>query len=193
MSNLNLDREHSALLAMDFHKRIVAASPMTADRNLVQNAQRALNAARAASLPLIHIVIRQRPAYTSPRNKFSSRIRERVPIGSPEEAADMMSIVPELAPVGDEAVVEKPRIGAFWGSPLEALLRSRDIHTLLLTGVATEFVVESTARYAVDADYRVIILEDGCGAFSYEAHAASISILGHMAEIASVSDLTESL
>ena len=45
-------------------------------------------------------------------------------------------------------------------------------------GVATEFVVEAAARHAADADFRVIVLEDCCAAFSDDAHRVSTSYYG---------------
>ena len=56
---------------------------------------------------------------------------------------------------------------------------SRDIDTLVLMGVATEFVVETAVRYAADLDYRVIVLEDCCAPFSDEAHRASLHVIEH--------------
>ena len=62
-----------------------------------------------------------------------------------------------------------------------------------LAGVATNFVVESTARYAADADYRVIILEDCCAAFSDEAHACAIASLDTLVEISTSEDFLASI
>jgi len=193
MANLTLSNARTALLSMDFHTRIVNASPMTVERNLVQNARKALDAARKSGIPVLHVVVHPNPFFMSPRNKFMRRIRENMPISSPQEIAELMKIVPELAPTENETVVEKPRIGAFAGSNLETLLRSKDIDTLVLMGAVTEFVIESTARYAIDYDYRVIILEDCCIGFSYEAHNNSIKILEHMTDIASCADFVESV
>ena len=60
-------------------------------------------------------------------------------------------------------------------------------------GVATNFVVESTARYAADADYRVIVLEDCCGAFVREEHESAIRSLDHLVEVATSADFLASL
>ena len=42
------------------------------------------------------------------------------------------------------------------------MLGAGDITTLILLGYATSGVVLSTTRYAADADYRVIVVEDCC-------------------------------
>ena len=70
---------------------------------------------------------------------------------------------------------------------------SRDIDTVVLTGVATEFVVEAAARHAADADFRVIVLEDCCASFSDEAHKAALHVMDHLATIASSADFVQSV
>ena len=72
---------------------------------------------------------------------------------------------------------------------LTAVLEDRGIDTLVFAGVATNASVESTARVATDAGYRVIIAEDACSAATAEAHQASIESLGLLAEIATAADI----
>jgi nicotinamidase-related amidase len=114
-------------------------------------------------------------------------------VTNPAEIAQAMKIVEAVAPLEGEPIVQKPRISAFYGTELQSMLASRDMDTIILTGVATNFVVESTARYAADADYRVIVLEDCCGAFSQEEHACAISALNRLVEVASSEDFLASL
>jgi nicotinamidase-related amidase len=107
--------------------------------------------------------------------------------------AELLEIVDEVKPVGDEPVIRKPRVSPFFGTGLDSMLRSRDIDTVVLMGVATEFVVEAAARHAADADYRVIVLEDCCASFSEEAHRASLHIMDHIATLATSADFLESV
>jgi nicotinamidase-related amidase len=53
--------------------------------------------------------------------------------------------------------------------------------------------VETAARHAADADYRVVVLEDCCAAFSEEAHRASLHIIDHLATVATSADFLESI
>jgi nicotinamidase-related amidase len=126
----------------------------------------------------------------SPRNRFSGATGF---VTDPSQIAEAMRFVDGVAPLETEPIVHKPRISAFYGTELQSMLAARDIHTIVLTGVATNFVVESTARYAADADYRVIVLEDCCGAFVREEHAGSIANLNHLVEIASAADFLASI
>jgi ureidoacrylate peracid hydrolase len=75
----------------------------------------------------------------------------------------------------DDFLVTKHRFSGFVGTDLNLVLRSRRIETLLFTGVATNVCVETTARDGFNLDYRVILVEDCCGAFSAEEHAATLT------------------
>ena len=107
--------------------------------------------------------------------------------------AELLEIVDDVIHVGDEPVIRKPRMNPFFGTALESMLRSREIDTVVLMGVATEFVVEAAARHAADADFRVIVLEDCCAAFSDEAHRVSLHIMDHLATLATSEDFAESV
>jgi nicotinamidase-related amidase len=81
-----------------------------------------------------------------------------------------------VAPQEGEAVVTKRGVSAFMASDLEPILKNKRIGTLLLAGVATNFVVEGTAREASDRGYNVIIVGDCCASVNQEAHDASLSV-----------------
>ncbi len=90
-----------------------------------------------------------------------------------------------------DLVVTKHRVSAFYATPLEILLSTHRADTLLLGGVATDFVVESTARDAHDRDYNVVVLEDLCGAASEEDHRGAIRFLAAIAKITTSVDASE--
>jgi isochorismatase family protein len=79
-----------------------------------------------------------------------------------------------VAPAPGEPVVYKRGVSALAGTELDRLFRLRDVNTLVLTGVATQFAVEGTAREAVDRGYRVVVLEDCCASRVKEVHQFSI-------------------
>ena len=82
-------------------------------------------------------------------------------------------ILDELAPLPGDAVLNKTTMSAFHSSGFERLLRSWGIEQLLFTGVSTNSCVEGTARDAADRGYRVLLVEDGCGAASQRLHDAT--------------------
>jgi len=193
MANLDLDRAKTALLSMDIQKAPVRRSAMFKERNVGQAAKTVLGAARKAGILVIHVAIDYQPAFFSPRNRFLQKIRIPILSAPGVNVAELLEIVDEVKPVGDEPVIRKPRMSPFFGTALDSMLRSKDIDTVVLMGVATEFVVEAAARHAADLDYRVIVLEDCCASFSDEAHMASLHIMDHLATVATSADFLQSI
>jgi ureidoacrylate peracid hydrolase len=81
----------------------------------------------------------------------------------------------KVAPRETDFIVTKHRFSGFVGTELDLVLRSRGIETLLMTGFTTNVCVETTARDGFNRDYRIILVEDCCGAFSAEEHASAIT------------------
>ena len=193
MPNLNLDRAKTAILSMDIQKAPVRRSAMFRERNVGQAAKSVLDAARKTGVLIVHVVIDYQPAFFSPKNKFLQKVRIPILSAPGVDVAELLEIVDEVKPMDDEPVIRKPRMNPFFGTDLESILRSRDIDTLTLMGVATEFVVEAAARHAADADFRVIVLQDCCAAFSDETHKVSLHIMDHLATLATSADFLQSV
>ena len=71
-------------------------------------------------------------------------------------------------------VLPKNRYSAFVGTPLDTMLRANGITTLILTGVATNVCVESTARQAYTLDYYVVVPRDLTGGVNETAKEMSL-------------------
>jgi nicotinamidase-related amidase len=96
---------------------------------------------------------------------------------------------PELKISGDHLVMVKPRVNAFYGTPLEAALRANAIQRLVIAGVSSTWAVQSTARDAHDRDYQVCILEDACAAGDDAEHQSSMQLLSSIARLIRVDEL----
>jgi nicotinamidase-related amidase len=68
--------------------------------------------------------------------------------------------VPELAPLGDEPIYQRP-FNKFYGSELEADLKDAGITSLILTGTAGVGAVFSTGIGAVERGFTIIVPVDG--------------------------------
>jgi ureidoacrylate peracid hydrolase len=79
-----------------------------------------------------------------------------------------------IQPRETDCIVTKHRYSAFFGTDLDLILRSRAVESLLVTGVATNVCVETTARDAYNRNYNVVLVEDCCGAFDDEEHKATL-------------------
>jgi ureidoacrylate peracid hydrolase len=78
-----------------------------------------------------------------------------------------------VQPSPNEVVIIKHRYSGFVGTTLEVVLRSLQRRSVLVTGVATNVCVESTARDAFMRDYHVVVVEDCTAAATKEEHDAS--------------------
>jgi nicotinamidase-related amidase len=84
--------------------------------------------------------------------------------------------------------VIKRGISAFAGTELGYLLRLKDVNTVVLTGIATNFVVEGTARDAVDRGYSAVVIEDCCQTHSDEAQRFSLEIMSYLGSVVSLDE-----
>lgn len=76
-----------------------------------------------------------------------------------------------LSPRPHDITVRKIRVGAFSTTDLHQQLKARGITTLILAGISTSGVVLSTVHEAIDLDYRVIVLGNGCADHDATVHA----------------------
>ena len=168
-SPLSFDPAHSAVLSMDFHTSIV--SIYVKDQDLIARAASVLKRARSSGMTIIHVQVGFRPNFPeiSPRNALFSAMKNSVQHRQLFEGA-AGAIHPSVAPEGDDIVITKHRVCAFMGTDLEMILRSKEIDTLVLFGIATSGVVLSTVRHAADADYRLVIIKDCCADQDSEVH-----------------------
>jgi nicotinamidase-related amidase len=67
---------------------------------------------------------------------------------------------PRLEVRPGELVIRKTTCDAFYGTPLEAELKSGGITTLVLMGYATDFCVDATLRSAASKDFSVVVVAD---------------------------------
>jgi ureidoacrylate peracid hydrolase len=82
----------------------------------------------------------------------------------------------ELDVAPNDMHVTKNRYSCFTpgASSLERVLRSYRIENVLITGTKTNICCESTARDAMQLDYRTVMVSDGCAALSEGEHRAAL-------------------
>ena len=100
----------------------------------------------------------------------------------------------ELGPREGDIIITKKQWGAFYGTDLDLQMRRRKLDTIVLCGIATNYGVESTARFAYEYGYQQIFAEDAMASMSAEAHNASINFaLKRMGRVRSTEQILEAM
>ena len=86
-------------------------------------------------------------------------------------------IIPALAPVDGEIVIDKPGKGAFYATGLHEMLQQRGIQQLLFMGVTTEVCVQTSMREANDRGYDGLLLEDCTESYFPAFKAATLEMV----------------
>jgi nicotinamidase-related amidase len=205
MATLTFPKGKTAILIMDCQNDIVhesgkmaamsngAMAKLIKEGDVLGKIARLAEAGRAAKVPIIHVRHAYRPDYLdAPQN---------TPILASMKANEILKdgtwgaeIHQDLAPHSTDIVIVKTRVSSFYSSQLEAILSAQGITHLVLTGIATDGVVEGTARDGVDRGYYVVIPEDCCATFSAEAHRATLSgVLGMLTTVSKSEDVAKAL
>jgi nicotinamidase-related amidase len=139
---------------------------------------------RKAGLPLIHTRESHRPDLSDcppaklTRGNASLRIGDVGPMGrilvQGEPGNDL---VPELAALPGELVIDKPGKGAFYATNLQDELKTRGITHLLFGGVTTEVCVQTSMREANDRGYECLLVEDATESYFPEFKASAIEMI----------------
>ncbi len=157
------------------------------DRDTLGRAATALSLARASEIPVIHVMV----AFS---DDYSDWPVDSVLFGAPDPERRLRlgawgtQFHQLVAPTAREDVIVKRRLSAFYGTSLELLLRARSVDKLLLTGVATDLVVLSTAREAHDRGFAVEVLEDATATQDQQLQEASLLVLERTATVTTVDE-----
>ena len=161
MADLLIDKRHTALLIGDYYAEVMGTLSHAVSRKCLEKTQALRDKVRAAGMLVCYSATVFRPGFPEihDRNKlFAPRKHGKQPaVTNPLDL-----IHPSVKPAEGEPLIGKHRVNAFFGTDLSIVLGANNVHTLILLGFATSGVVLSTTRYAADADYRVIVVEDCC-------------------------------
>ena len=172
MNELNLTPARTALVAIDLQNMIVSRATQPHDaRTVVERTVQLADALRAKGGFIVWVRVagstdgkdRLHPVcdqpWTPPRE---------MPPGA-DEYVSGLSIQPS------DHLITKRQWGAFYGTDLDLQLRRRGLTTIVLTGIATNIGVESTARAAFELGYQQIFVEDAMAALAAAHHEHTVT------------------
>ncbi len=193
MAEIELDKDRTALLMADFHTHSMGENPVVLERRTFDRAREVLHAARNAGLFVAYIVVNFRSGYPE-ISELNQTFSARKAAGVPPAADPAALIHATVSPRQGEPIVVKHRVGAFFGTDLDMILRAQGRDTLILMGHATSGVILSTVRYAADADFRMVVVEDGCADRDPEVHTLLMEkVFPRQATVASAAEVVRAL
>jgi len=155
-------------------------------QEIVANLKKLAAAARAAGVPVFYSV----QTNYSVHEEAPPWIRVRMKRGNVSDPRDLVAkekddphgreIVDGLKPEAGDTIFQKRRPDAFIGTDLDLMLRSRGVRAIVVGGVATEGGVEGTARTGRNLGYDMVVLRDGSGSRSREAHDLAVKLMERM-------------
>jgi nicotinamidase-related amidase len=153
-------------------------------RAIIPTVVRLVGGFRAAGLPVIHTRECHRPDLSDlpqakrDRARSGPRIGDAGPMGRLLVAGEPgAQIIPELAPLAGEVVVDKPGKGAFHATDLAGILQRLGLGHLIIAGVTTEVCVQTTMREANDRGYACLLATDATESYFPAFKAATIEMI----------------
>lgn len=187
---LKINTQKTAIVVIDLQKGItqIPSEPFPA-KTVIDNSANLVAASRKNGMPvfLVHVT-------PSPDMKDALHPVSETTFKMSGYNPSWSEYVPELNIQPNDFLITKHQWGAFYGTELDLQLRRRDIDTIILCGIATNFGVESTARFAFEYGFNQIFVSDAMAARSKEEHEYPIKyIFPRLGLIRTASEVLSSL
>ncbi len=191
---IQLAPEQTALIVIDMQNAYtskggyldLAGFDVSATESVVQNIQKAVDAAHASGIQVIYFKNGWDDQYVEAGGVNSPNFHKSNALKTmrkqPELQGKLLAkggwdfeLIDALTPKPQDIVIEKPRYSGFFNTALDSMLRSQGIRNLVFVGIATNVCVESTLRDGFFLEYFGVALADACHqAGPIEAHEASL-------------------
>jgi maleamate amidohydrolase len=165
--------ERPAVVVVDFIEGFTdPESALACDADAAVAATRALlDGARAASVPVFFTTV----SYSDADLKRAAMFVAKAPaLATLRPGSPWVEVDARLARTEDEPVLVKLFASAFFGTPLDELLREAGCDTVIVAGASTSGCVRATAVDALQYGYRVLVPRDAVADRARDAHNASL-------------------
>ena len=140
---------HSVLLIVDVQTALINEHPYN-EQNVLNNIKSLISVARDNKTEVIYVR------------------HDDGPSGDLEYGTDGWQIYAMIAPARDEKIFDKQYNSAFLNTGLKKYLDSKEINTIILVGLQTEYCIDTTCKSAFEYGYKVIIPEETNTTFDNE-------------------------
>jgi nicotinamidase-related amidase len=153
----------SSKVAGDMPERLAAA-------HTVEHTQAVLKATREKGMLVIYVNASHRPGYPEIAAKPFPLASHLIEAGIVVRGTWGVEVIDQLKPRDDEIVIYNYSTSGFCYTELDIILRNKGITDIVLSGLVTNWVVESTARDGANRGYFIYVLKDCCNTMNNEMH-----------------------
>ena len=191
-----METNNTAVLMIDMQMGFIDSDSslcVAGARDSIPACARVLDAARESGIEVFHI----RREYAADGSDVEP-VRHDIWLegGRPlcREGYDPKSLDPphELAPLGGERIIFKPRFSAFFDTELHEILQGKGIDTIVLIGTTTPNCIRTTCYDGLSLNYNVVIVEDATSSRTVQVQRANIEDMAFIgAEIMSTDEFVD--
>jgi nicotinamidase-related amidase len=191
---ITIDPRKTALLLLHWQNDLAMPSgrlsrdmpQRLAPDHTIEHVQAVLKASREKGILVVYVDASHRPGYPEVNPKPSSLSSGIAKAGGLLRGSWGAEVIDQLKPLAEDIIIYNYSSSAFAYTELDLILRNKGITDLVLTGLVTNWVVESTARDATNRGYNIYTLSDCCQGVNEEMHQWSLSNI--LSAIGSVTD-----
>ena len=167
------------------------------ERNILQNLQRLLAAARQAGLTTFYPSGAHAPDGSDTVERLTDTDMNLRPLTGGDKpitphirkGSKDQEVAAELAPAPGDVLVPKNRWSSFFQTNLELQLRVRGIDTIVIAGGSTDVGIASTVFAARDMDLGIVVVRDACYSMRGDNNAFFMDrVFPRMGRVMSVDD-----
>ena len=174
----SIDPSKTALLLLHWQKDLAAPGfvhsselvERLAQGRVIEHTRDVLEASRKNGVTVIYVNGSHRPGYPEVPGTHAPIFEVVASRKALLRGGEGVEIIEELKPLDDEIIVNNYNISSFCFTELDLILRNKGITDIVLSGLITNWIVETTARHGACLGYYVYTLQDCCTSLSDEMH-----------------------